>query len=62
MTYEPQSKIDTGFSFSEFLEPIRKFRIKYSTFGSFDHYDSMDEQKKKMEQFDKKGTWKSQKD
>lgn len=56
------SKIDTSFSFAEFLQPFRNLRIKYATFRTMDHYGNMDQQKKDNEKLDKQGAWKSNTD
>lgn len=34
--------IDTRFSFSEFLQPIRNLRVKYFSLKTMDHFNNME--------------------
>jgi hypothetical protein len=56
------SKIDTSFSFAEFIQPFHNLRLKYATLKTMDHYNRMEEQEKEQRKQDKAGTWKSPKD
>lgn len=35
------SSVNTSFSLSEFVQPLRNLRIKYLTLNTMDHFDKM---------------------